>query len=534
MDAKTRILPFLLLAIVCAIAAPRATATFTEVAAAAGLVISPPASPPRGIDALASPNHPVCAADLDRDGWTDLLLSPTPDRLRVFMNNRDGTFREEGVERGFGDAIDIGGIAAGDISNTGRTDVILVPSSGTRYFLYVNDGNGYFTERAVERGADMTVTGGNHRGQSIGLVDYDRDGFLDVHVTEWGVSGTSNATRYAVLLRNRGRDAPGHFVNVTESSGLRQPHFGSSSRGYSSAWADFDDDGYPDLSLISDFSTSQLWWNDGDGTFTEGSAAAGVGKEQNGMGVAVADFNRDGRLDYFVSTFDVHGSLIFAGANKLYQNLGGRKFRDVADAWGVTDSSWGWGAVFIDPNNDGWLDLLVTNGYSFVAPTNQPNLPPNFIADARTDRTRFFLNNGSRMTESGPFWGVTDTGEGHGVTVLDYDNDGDEDVLIGNLRGPWILYRNDNPAPPNRWLRLRFTGTVSNRDGYRCARAGDRGRRDADRPLRADQRLHRPARARAALRARVGVGGGLGGDQVAQRRGPATGRHCLEPGVGRR
>jgi hypothetical protein len=456
---------FLLLAIACAFGAARAIATFTQATAGAGLAVSPPAKPPEAIDPLVSLNYAVCATDLDRDGWTDLLLSPVQGRLLVYRNNRDGTFREEGIQRGFGNAVDIGGIAAGDLSNNGRTDVILVPRSGPRYFLYVNDGDGYFSERAVERGVDLTVTGETHKGQSIGLVDYDRDGFLDIHVTEWGVSGASDTTRYAVLLRNRGREAPGHFVNATASSGLRQPHFGSSSRGFSSAWADFDDDGYPDLALISDFRTSQLWWSNGNGTFTEGSAAAGVGKEQAGMGVAVGDFNRDGRLDYFVSTFDFVGAA-YASANKLYLNQGDRKFQEVADTWGVTDSSWGWGAVFIDPNNDGWLDLLVTNGYPYVAPPNQPNPPRNVIVDATTDRTRFFLNNGWKMTESGQLWGVTDTGEGYGVTVLDYDNDGDEDILIGNRAGQVILYRNDAPRASSRWLRLRFTGTVSNRDGY--------------------------------------------------------------------
>ncbi|BET68548.1 hypothetical protein ASA1KI_34660 [Opitutales bacterium ASA1] len=446
----------------------RGHAVFTDVAAAAGLTITPPATvetnPPPGIDPYAT-GAPVCAADLDRDGWTDLVLSPTPGRLRVFMNNRDGTFREEGVERGFGEMFDIAGIAAGDFSNSGRTDVFLVPRTGPRYFLFVNDGTGHFTEQAVARGADMTVAGETHKGQSVGLVDYDRDGWLDIHVTEWGVFGTSDGDKYAVLLRNRGAEAPGHFVNVTQASGLRQPHFGISARGYASGWADFDDDGRTDLMLVSDFGSSQMWWNNGDGTFTEGRQAAGVGTDQNGMGLALADLDRDGRLDLFVSSFDIQSGGVLVSGNRLYRNLGDRRFEDVTRTWGVIESGWAWGAVFFDPNNDGHLDLLVTNGYSYTAPPSQPR-PPYHIADARSDRTRFFLNRGTPpMSEVGVGWGVTDTGLGHGVAVLDFDNDGDEDVIVANLYGPWILYRND-AAQQGSWLRIRFTGTASNRDGY--------------------------------------------------------------------
>ena len=469
-----RIESFLLLAVATCALIPTASGTFVDVAVAAGLTLSPAplpeTDPPAGINRLVT-GSPICAADLDRDGWTDLLLCSNPGRLQVFINNRDGTFREEGIARGFGEAFDISGIAAGDFSNSGRTDVFLVPRIGPRYFLYVNDGNGFFTEQAIERGADVTVSGEPHKGQSIGLVDFDRDGFLDIHVTEWGVPATSGSATHAVLLRNRGHEKPGHFVNFTATSGLTQPVFGTTIHGFISAWADFDEDGYPDLSLINDFGKSQLWWNNGDGTFTEGRLAAGVGTDGNGMGMAVGDIDRDGRLDFFVSSFDRLPDGVLLSANRLYRNRGDRTFQDVAPEYGVLDSGWGWGSAFLDANNDQLLDLIVTNGYIHIASPSQ-NPPPNQIVDARTDRTRFFLNQGGFMTETGETWGVTDTELGRSVAILDFDNDGDEDVVIANgvsLTGtlrPWILYRNDNPNPSNHWLRLRFRGTVSNRDGY--------------------------------------------------------------------
>jgi hypothetical protein len=123
----------------------RVSATFTDVATSAGLnVIAPPPVEdpfPVGIDRYTS-GYATCAVDLDRDGWTDLILAQNPRRCLVFMNNRNGTFREEGVARGFETAVDIGGVVAGDFSNTGRTDVFMVPRNGPRYQLFVNDGTG--------------------------------------------------------------------------------------------------------------------------------------------------------------------------------------------------------------------------------------------------------------------------------------------------------------------------------------------------------------------------------------------------------
>lgn len=456
-----------------ALSPPTLQAAFTDVAARAGLHVVPPPEfeePfPAGLDRYTS-GYASCAVDLDRDGWTDLILSQNPRRCLVFMNNRDGTFREEGVLRGFESAVDIGGIAAGDFTNSGRTDVFMVPRNGPRYFLYVNDGSGRFTEQAVARGADSTVPGEPHRGQSIGLVDFDRDGFLDVHVTEWGVLVAGNDARYSVLLRNRGSAQPGYFENVTAAAGVRQPYFGTVIHGYSSAWADFDEDGYPDLSLVNDFGKSQFWWNNGNGTFTEGRQSARVGTDQNGMGVAVADFDRDGRLDFLVSSFDFGTGetvRIPFGGNRLYRNLGQRQFEEVASRLGVLDSSWGWGAAFLDADNDARLDLMVTNGYFFESPPyTGPRAFP--IRNAKNDRTLFYLQNEIGFYEAGQAWGVTDRTYGRGMSVLDFDNDGDEDVLITTLYGNPILYRSDPPASAagNRWLRLSFRGTASNRDGY--------------------------------------------------------------------
>ncbi|WP_404423714.1 FG-GAP-like repeat-containing protein [Nibricoccus sp. IMCC34717] len=418
---------------------------------------------PAGVD-LATSGNALCAADLDGDGLTDLLCARNNRRPLFFRNLGNGTFAEEGIARGLGNVFDIGGIAAGDLANRGAQDVVMVPRYGDRYFLFVNDGTGHFTERALERGADVSVKIQMHKGQSVSLVDYDLDGFLDIHVAEWGVETSTENARHAVLLRNRGRTAPGFFDNVTASTGLLQPHFGTVMNSFVSAWGDFDRDGLPDVYITSDYGTSQLFWNQGDGTFLEGRAASRVGSEGNGMGIAIADVNRDGLPDVFVSSFDnVTGNLI--AGNKLYLNEGSRRFRETARGTPIEDTSWSWGSAFLDANNDGNADLLVTNGYKYYSAFQQSSVG-GVILNANTDKTKFFLGGASGLADASQLWGVNDALLGRSVVVLDSNNDGYEDVLISNTDDRWILYRNDRAGATGHWVRFSFRGTQSNRDGY--------------------------------------------------------------------
>lgn len=421
--------------------------------------------PPSALDPFTI-GGATAAADLNQDGWTDLILARLPGALQMFINQGDGTFQDQAVQMGFGDVADINGIAVGDLNHSGHPDVFLVPRLGERYFLFINDGTGNFTEQAVERGADATVSGEPHKGQSVALVDYDRDGYLDIHVAESGSVPGADGDQYAVLLRNRGRDAPGYFLNATAGTGLVQPHFGTINWGFVPGWADFDQDGLVDLAYVSDFSTSQFWWNNGDGTFTQSRESAGVAFDRSGMGIAIADFDRDGWLDYYVTSVAVTSGAQLSSDSRLYRYLGDRRFEDVAEEQGVIHAEWGWGTAFFDPDNNGWLDLVATNGYgNNQAPVTGAGSNPIGIEDTRTDRTRLFINDGTRFFERGVDWGITDTGLGHGLTVLDYDNDGDEDIFIGQSYGHPILYRNDT-VNTNQWLRFRFRGTVSNPDGF--------------------------------------------------------------------
>lgn len=439
-----------------------ARAQFAERAAAAGLNTSLPTG--TVTDPITDPYSAGSAAgavDIDADGWPDIIFTRPGAPVVVFINNRDGTFRVDGTARGLDAAGEVGGWAAGDLDNDGDTDLFMAPLSGPRFFLFLNDGSGRFSEVAVARGADATVTLQNHRGQSVALVDYDRDGYLDVLVSEWNVTANSENARHNVLLRNRGASAPAFFDNRTAAAGLVQPHSGTLIWNYASIWADYDGDSQPDAFYAGDFGTSQLWWNNGDGTFHNGTAASGMQGSYDGMGATVFDYDGDGRLDVFVSAIEItqspSGVRSFVSDNRLFRNLGNRQFIDVSQLTGVRESGWGWGAGHLDADNDGQPDLVVTNGYSTTL--------SGFEA-ARNDPTKFFRNTGGTFADQTAAFGVTDTGLGRSLVVFDYDNDGRQDFLITQTGGARLLYRNETTANLGRWIALRFTGTASNRDGY--------------------------------------------------------------------
>lgn len=441
----------------------RLEAAFTDVTQATGIAYtqSGPAAPDIAVYAGAA-----AAVDVDGDGWTDFVAARSDDTCLLFMNNGDGTFREEAAARGLGGVSGIGGIAAGDFSNNGHRDLFMVPLNGSRCYFFANDGTGHFTEVAVARGVDLPVSLSPHQGFGVSLVDYDRDGWLDIQFSEWGVPASAEDASHSALLHNRGAADPGHFENRTVAAGMKQPRGGDTQYGYSAGWADFDGDEWPDCALIVDFKLSQFYWNNGNGTFSEGASTAGVAHEENGMGVAIADIDRDGRLDLFVGSifdrlaYEQNGVLT---GNKLYRNLGDRHFSEISTQAGVDRTGWAWGAAFFEFDNNGDPDLVVTNGIT-EGWVGDPNAP--FSTDSITDPTTLFINDGTgRFTDSTSGSGISDTGQGRAIVVMDYDNDGDEDLVITQAYGSPIVYRSDASTNGNDWIRFQLRGTTSNRDG---------------------------------------------------------------------
>ncbi len=394
----------------------------------------------------------AAAADFDNDGWVDLYVTRRGNlRDLLYRNRGDGTFEDVAQAAGFPILSTTNGPAWGDIDNDGDKDLYVTTSGGYQFYMYVNDGNGHFTEQAVERGADI---GGAFRyGQSVTFGDYDGDGYLDIHTNDWGNDTSVSTSR---LLHNLGAANPGYFEDVTAAAGLnvyRDPYFlpggGTDTNAYrhTSTFTDIDRDGHLDLAIAGDFKTSQLFWNNGDGTFTDGTLDAGLGSDEDGMGSTIGDFDGDGRLDWFISALvDNPPSIEDHSGNRLYRNNGDRTFADQTDLGGVRDSGWSWGTTFLDHDNDRDLDLFVTNGWGLA------------------DQSHLYQNDNGVFTDVSNAAGVTDTKLGRGLLSLDYDNDGDLDVFIVNHGAQPILYRNDG-GNENDWLKIKLEGTASNRDG---------------------------------------------------------------------
>ena len=420
-------------------------------------------------ESKSSKHAGATAVDVNGDGYTDILTARANASPLLFLNQGDGTFSEEASTRGISSVQDVGGFGTGDFDNDGDQDIFIIPVLGNRYYLFINNGAGVFSEEALSRGAAIETTLEPHRGFSVGVVDFDLDGYLDIYVSEWGVPSNADNVKHSVLLHNKGEDQAAHFENVTEQAGLTQPKSRNMHFGFSSGWGDLDGDGWPDLVLVSDFGTSQMYWNNGNGTFTESTDASGMGLDENGMGVAIVDYDQDGKLDIFITSIYDRFSNVRDGThtgNKLYKNLGNRRFRESATEARVARTDWGWGASFFEYDNDGDPDLIVTNGSIVSAGTNPDTNP---YVDAVDDPTTLLVkqSDGTFINKTIGS-GINDRKLGKAIVVFDYEKDGDEDLFITNTGDHPILYQSDASTNGNNYLRLSFQGTVANRDGYGC------------------------------------------------------------------
>jgi hypothetical protein len=448
--------------------AATAEESFVDVTAAAGidyLQWAPPAGWVKLTPQVMTGGAAV--ADYDNDGWCDLLVTRYRDTDILFRNRGDGTFEDTSEPAGINVVAPSNGAAWGDIDNDGDADLYISVADEAgdplRNLLYVNGGDGTFSEQSQLWGADLEVAHW-HSGFSVCFGDYNRDGWLDIHTCQWAVTGPGNRS---VLLMNAG--SQGGFIDVTAGAGVEMwhdPEAGGppefTTQAFTSRLTDLDLDGWPDLVVAGDFGTSRLFWNNGDGTFTDGTEQAQIGGEENGMGLAVGDYDDDGLPDlFFTSIYESRRPdepILGWGVsgNRLYRNRGDRVFEDSTDIAGVRDGGWGWGAAFFDYDNDGDLDLAMTNGFE----TDRWETETPF----HTDPTKLWRNDDGVFTDVSSSVGITDTGTGKGLLVFDYDKDGDLDLFIVNNAGAPILYRNDLTTG-NHWLRVKPRGRYSNRDG---------------------------------------------------------------------
>ena len=457
-------------------AQPGSAFHFTDVTAAAGLRFTHN-SGAYGGKLLPETLGAGCAfLDYDNDGWQDILLVNGMDwpghakqrsTLKLYKNNRNGTFTDVTKAAGLDVEMYGMGVAAADFDNDGFVDLFITCVGQNR--LFKNTGKGTFVDVTKTSG----LAGRTAFSTSALWVDFDRDGRLDLFVcnyVKWtaehdffcSVDGKRKAycTPEAFhgdtcwLFRNRGN---GTFEDVTETCGI----FDTSSKSLGVAMIDDDADGWPDLFVANDTQPNKLYRNQRNGTFKEVAVEAGVafsadGKARAGMGTDAADFDGSGTIGLAVTNFD--NEMI-----GLYRPLGKGRYEDVAVRAGVgavSRNTLGFGCAFADVDLDGALDLLVANGHIDETVRQIPGHA------GYAQPAQLFLNQGRgtfRDVASSVGGGFATPRVGRGLAVADFDRDGDVDVLMTTNNGPAVLFRNDHTAG-RRSLRVKLTGTKSNRD----------------------------------------------------------------------
>jgi hypothetical protein len=428
---------------------------------------------------LESTGNGAAIFDYDGDGANDILVTNgtnldarpgAPPSVQLYRNDGHGKFTDVSRRAGFTTEGWGQGGCVGDFNHDGRPDVLVTYYGHNR--LYRNLGDGTFRDATAEA---HLPTSGIRYGAGCSFLDYDRDGRLDLFVANYleldlartpkpgesaacnwkgldvfcGPHGLPTATN--VLYHNNG---DGTFTDVSAAAGILKPG-GRYNLGVASA--DFDGDGWPDLYVACDQTPSLLYRNRRDGTFEERGVEAGVaynfdGQLQSGMGVAVADYDGDGRLDIAKTNFS-------GDIPSLFHNDDGRFFEDVAQRAGLAANHLlGWGIAFVDLDDDGWKDLVIANGHVY------PEVDRSPLGERYLQKTLVYRNLGNGRFEdvtrsAGP--ALETPRPARGLAVGDVDGDGRPEIVIVNMNRPPSLLK--NTAARGNWLALRLEGTTSNR-----------------------------------------------------------------------
>lgn len=448
------------------------------------------------MEQVASMGAAVSVVDFDRDGWQDLYVVNSGEGTSnaLYRNRGNGAFDEVAAAVGLaglnaaGAGVSMGAVW-GDYDNDGYEDV----------FIYKWGRPELFHNEAGKRFKRVTETAGLPGWANANTAiwfDYDRDGNLDLfvggyydeNVNLWHLTTTQMMPESFEYASNGGRKylfhnlGGGRFEEVSAKLGIASRRW-----ALAAVAADLRGTGYPDLFVANDYGVSELYLNEGGKRFVEGGKRTGVGyAPKSGMTAAVGDVLNQGRFSIYVSNISEESVLV--QGNNLWMPKAGTSAKDLtyenmANAMGVELGGWSFGAQFGDLNNDGYLDLYVTNGnvsldqnrsywydYSKVAGGNRAiiadaaNWPP---LEGRSlsgyQQKRVWINDGQgHFNEVAQMVGVTDVYDGRAVAMADFGNRGALDVVVANQRAPLLLYRNTVSAE-NHWIAFDLEGTRSNR-----------------------------------------------------------------------
>jgi enediyne biosynthesis protein E4 len=422
----------------------------------------------------------IAVFDYDNDGWPDIfvvngtaLKSSLKETGHLYRNNHDGTFSDVTVKSGITHTGWGQGVCVGDYDNDGFEDLFITYYG--KNVLYHNNKNGSFTDVAEKAG----VAGdGGDWGSGCAFVDYDRDGKLDLVMATYvkfdlatapapgerpscmwkgapvmcgprGLPWASNR-----LFHNRGNVS---FDDVTTKAHIDKTngHY-----GLSVSTVDYDDDGWPDIYVACDSTPSIMYHNNHDGTFTDTAVTLGVafnddGREQAGMGSTIGDYDRDGGFDIFKTNFSDDTATLYHHESKV-------SYIDAtfAAGLGLETKYLGWGTMFFDFDNDGWLDLVVANGHVY------PEVDQYHLGSDYEEPRLLYRNNGDGKftnvsAQAGA--GITTKSSSRGLAIGDLWNDGRQSVIVSNMNAAPSLLVND-VKNANHWAAFRLVGTKSNRD----------------------------------------------------------------------
>ena len=467
------------------------------------------------------PGGGICVGDIDGDDLPDVFLTQANVGSQLYRNLGQLKFEDITETSGVSNTTTSQGAAFVDVDNDGDLD-LMVCHAETANQLFINDGKGHFTEEAAQRGLDFV-------GNSVmmAFADYDGDGdldgylvtnrrddknvnvpeptkdenghwvvpkealeFIDVIVSKDGKERIVRAAQYDHLFRNNG---DGTFTDVSDEAGLTGNYW-----GLSAVWWDYNRDGHIDLYVSNDFySPDQLYRNNGDGTFTDVAPEALPHTPWYSMGADAADINNDGWLDFMGSDmsgtnhykqkasmgdmnttawFLVHPTPRQYMRNAMYLNTGTDRFIEMAQLAGIANTDWTWSLKFADFDEDGWIDLYVTNGMnrdwtnsdtrnaSNAATSEAEKMKIWLASPQRRDANIAYRNSGSlHFDEVSQSWGLGDEKVSYGVALSDLDRDGDIDIITNNAEEAASVYRNDKTD--SRRILVQLKGTENNRHG---------------------------------------------------------------------